>query len=515
MRRSRERAERMGLAMATVISALIPARALIALISLPIALFAVGAAAADPPPLKHLTIIAPSATGGGYDLTAQAMKRSLESTGIVDAVTVTRSPGAGGLLGLTELVTAHAGDGDVLLIGGMVMMAATTSNRAAISLLNATPLARLAAEYDVVAVPAESPYRTLDDLLDAMRASPGSIRWVGGSSGGTDELLVRGLARVARVDPLLMHYTALPGGGEIITHLLQGQVVAGVSGLIEMESMIQKGELRGLAVSSARRLAGVDIPTFDELGISGLSLTNWRGVFAAPGIQDEDRRKLAVAIDSMVHSDAWRSELARHHWENAYLSGARFTGFLGQQDLHARGGSLLESSASPQLLPRALARRFWWMLVAVFAAVTLPLALWIQHARGAKREIELRQALQEVSRDAERRTREMQGLLAGVSSHIEREFVRWGLSGAERGVASLMLKGLPLKQIATLRNTSGRTVRQQAQAIYRKAGLDGRCDLAAYFLEEFLAPIELRGALNDGALTALTARVPASANPMH
>src|SRR5256885_15983069 len=74
-------------------------------------------------------------------------------------------------------------------------------------------------------------------------------------------------------------------------------------------------------------------------------------------------------------------------------------------------------------------------------------------------------------------------------TQIEREFDRWGLTSAERSVAHLMLKGLRLKDIAGARNTSDRTVRQQAQAIYRKAGLDGRTDLAAYFLESVLGEI--------------------------
>ena len=109
--------------------------------------------ASDAEPLDQLTIIAPSAAGGGYDLTAQAMKRVLESEKIAHTVKITRSPGAGGLLGLAELIAAHSGDSRYLLIGGMVMMGATASNRAAISPLDATPIARLTGEYDVVAVP--------------------------------------------------------------------------------------------------------------------------------------------------------------------------------------------------------------------------------------------------------------------------------------------------------------------------------------------------------------------------
>jgi DNA-binding CsgD family transcriptional regulator len=77
-----------------------------------------------------------------------------------------------------------------------------------------------------------------------------------------------------------------------------------------------------------------------------------------------------------------------------------------------------------------------------------------------------------------------------MNAQVEREFGRWELTDAERSIAHLMLKGLRFKDIARARKTSDRTVRQQAQAIYRKAGLDGRTDLAAYFLDSVLGARE-------------------------
>lgn len=464
-------------------------------------------------PFEKLTIIAPSALGGGYDLTARAMKRVLEAEGIARSVEITRSPGAGGLLGLAQLIAAHSGDSRVLLIGGMVMVGATASNRAAISLLDATPISRLTGEYDVIVVPAASPYRTLDDLVEAMRVSPGAVRWVGGSAGGTDELLMNQLARAANVDPQLMHYTALPGGSEVVAQLLGGHFVAGISGIIELESLIQDGQLRALAISSPQRLPGVDIPTFEDLGIAGLSLMNWRGVFAAPGISKDDRSQLEAAILRMVRSPQWQAELAHHHWQDAHMAGAAFAEFIAARQGTARSGSPAGERIDPRLLPSATIRRFMWALVPALIAIVLMLALYFQSARSSRREVALRRALQEMSQAAERRTQEMQGMLAGASSHIEREFDRWGLTAAERGVAHLMLKGLRLKDIAAMRHTSGRTVRQQAQAIYRKARLEGRSDLAAYFLEEFLAPIELRGGPSNGGLVALAVHTPGVATP--
>ncbi len=83
---------------------------------------------------------------------------------------------------------------------------------------------------------------------------------------------------------------------------------------------------------------------------------------------------------------------------------------------------------------------------------------------------------------------EARGLLEGLGAAIDRQFARWCLSQAERDVGLLLIKGFSLKEIAVLRDTSERTVRQQAQAIYRKAGVGGRAELSAFFLEDLLLP---------------------------
>lgn len=83
---------------------------------------------------------------------------------------------------------------------------------------------------------------------------------------------------------------------------------------------------------------------------------------------------------------------------------------------------------------------------------------------------------------------ENQNHVAGLSEAIDRQFAQWDLSPAEAEVALLLLKGLQLKEVAEVRGVSERTVRDQARAVYRKAELANRSELAAFFLEDLLAP---------------------------
>lgn len=91
-------------------------------------------------------------------------------------------------------------------------------------------------------------------------------------------------------------------------------------------------------------------------------------------------------------------------------------------------------------------------------------------------------------RDAEQWRERAESLLRGLGELVEQQFRAWGLSPAEQEVGFLLLKGLSLKEIAAIRETTDRTVRQQASTLYAKAGLAGRAELSAFFLEDLLAP---------------------------
>lgn len=102
--------------------------------------------------------------------------------------------------------------------------------------------------------------------------------------------------------------------------------------------------------------------------------------------------------------------------------------------------------------------------------------------------VTLGQRLQQTSREADRWREQTKELLQGLGAAIDRQFDVWQLTAAERDVALLLLKGLSHKEVAAARSVGEATVRQQARGIYRKAGVEGRHDLAAFFLEDMLAP---------------------------
>ena len=288
--------------------------------------------ASKPYPTRQLSIMAPAAAGGGWDTTARAFQGASRSAKLDDGIEVFNVEGAGGTLGLSQLVSKGSGDPYQLMMTGLVMLGAIETNGSDVPLSRTTPIATLITESEGIVVPAKSKYRSFKDLVADFKADPGSIRWAGGSAGSTDQLLVGELARVLGADPKDTKYVAHSGGGEANAAILSGSVDAGVSGVSEFTDQVEAGKMRLLAVSAPvdTKIGGKKPPTIKDEGID-LELTNWRALVAPPGISDAERARITAWVKKVAATPDWKKNLERYDWTPFVKTGDELDDFVASE----------------------------------------------------------------------------------------------------------------------------------------------------------------------------------------
>ncbi|WP_404431133.1 tripartite tricarboxylate transporter substrate binding protein [Microbacterium lacus] len=280
-------------------------------------------------PRTKLTLVAPAAPGGGWDAFAREAQQAMRANGIAGGVQVVNVPGASGTIGLGQVV--EMGDRhDLMMVTGGVMLGGILLNDSAVTLDDTVPIARLADDFNVLVVPADSPFDTLQDFTAALAADPGGTAIAGGSLGGIDHLLAGLLAQAVGVDPREVNYIAYPGGGEVVTSILSSTAQAGLSGYNEFRDQIDSGNLKALAVSAHDPVDGIEVSTFREQGVE-VSMSNWRGYVAPPGISDDVRDELVAMVSELRDTEDWADTLDRNNWVDSFMVGEEFADFIASE----------------------------------------------------------------------------------------------------------------------------------------------------------------------------------------
>lgn len=277
---------------------------------------------------QSVKILIPANPGGGWDQTGRTLGKVMAENKLVAGVQYDNKGGAGGTIGLAQFVNASKGDPNALLIGGQAMVSAVELNSSAVKVQQATPLARLVAEYSVIVVPANSPYKTMADVIKDFKANPGSVSWGAGSAGSTEHLLIGQIAKAVGVEGTKINYIAFKGGGEAVPAIIGGHVKVGASGLGEFAEHIRSGKMRALAVSSPTKMD--NIPTLKEQGID-VVFGNWRGVWGAPGITPAQRDTLIKSVKATTETKEWKGMLEKMGWTPVVITGDEFGKFVDEE----------------------------------------------------------------------------------------------------------------------------------------------------------------------------------------
>jgi putative tricarboxylic transport membrane protein len=294
------------------------------------ALAAAGALPLDVLAAANIKIMIPANPGGGWDTTGRALGKALQEAGAASSVTFENKGGAAGAIGLAQFVNASKGDPNAMMVMGAVMLGGIITGKPPVTLTQATPIARLTSEYNVFVLPANSQFKTMKDVVEQMKKDPGSVKWGGGSRGATEHIAAAMIAREVGVDPAKINYVPFRGGGEATAAILGGNVTIGGSGYSEFAQYIESGKMKAIAVTSATRLKGIDVPTLKEQGIN-VEIGNWRGVYGAPGITPDQRKALTDMVLKALKTKSWAEAMEKNGWTPAVMSGKEFEEFVDRE----------------------------------------------------------------------------------------------------------------------------------------------------------------------------------------
>jgi putative tricarboxylic transport membrane protein len=275
----------------------------------------------------NLKMMIPANPGGGWDTTGRALGKALQDAGVATAVTYENKGGAAGAIGLAQFFNASKGDPNSIMVMGAVMLGGIIRNKPPVSVSQVTPIARLTTEYNVFVLPSNSPFKTMGEVVAQMKKDPGSVKWGGGSAGSTEHIAIAMIAREVGMDPTKINYVPFRGGGEATAAILGGNVTVGGSGYSEFQQYIEAGKMKAVAVTSAARQKGIDVPTLKEQGIN-VELGNWRGVYGAAGLTEPQKKALADMIVKATKTKAWAEALEKNQWTPALLVGKAFEDFV-------------------------------------------------------------------------------------------------------------------------------------------------------------------------------------------
>ncbi|MEJ2135856.1 MAG: tripartite tricarboxylate transporter substrate-binding protein [Desulfofustis sp.] len=258
--------------------------------------------------------IAPANPGGGWDFTCRQIGKVMYDIKAIDKpMQVTNMAGAGGGLAFNHVVAERNEDAELIVAAS----SATTTRLAQNAYAGMTAdqvrfVGSIGADPGVIVVGTKSPFNSLGDLVDAVKANPGEVAFAGGSAvGGFDHLKALMVLQRAGVDDITkVKYISFNAGGDALTQTIGGFTQAMTGDMSEVVGFLKSGDIRVLAVLTEERVPGFeDIPTAKEQGIDVVAV-NWRGLYIPKGVSDDTFKMWADRLQKVADSAEWKKIMA-------------------------------------------------------------------------------------------------------------------------------------------------------------------------------------------------------------
>nr|WP_228764663.1 tripartite tricarboxylate transporter substrate binding protein [Limnohabitans sp. Rim11] len=278
-------------------------------------------------PARPITLIVPWGAGGGTDATARIIGSLLEKD-LGQPVTVVNRTGGSGVVGHAAIASAQP-DGYTIGLAtveiGMMHWQGLTDLTSA----SYTPIGLVNADPAGVQVRADSPYKSVNELLAAIKANPGKFKASGTGQGGIWHLAIAGLLRDQKIDPAALPWVPSNGAAPGLQDMVAGGIEVAPVSLPEARSLIDAGKVKSLAIMNDKPSALYpNVPTLKAATGSDWTMAAWRGIVAPKGLPAPVRDKLAEAVRKVAASKEYNEFMASRGFGVIYAGPDDFAKFM-------------------------------------------------------------------------------------------------------------------------------------------------------------------------------------------
>lgn len=297
------------------------------------------AAIAQSFPTRPIELIVPFSPGGGSGITSETMKKIVSEENLSSQpITITYKPGASGQVGWTYLAT-RKGDGHSIATATASFSIGMVNGQMQVGIDDFTPIALMLVDTHLIAASTQSGFKTMQDVIDASKKNPGSVKAGGTGAAGTDSNVLKTLSKAAGIE---FNFIPFSSGGEVNAAILGGHVDVALGNPNELAGYIKQGKLVALASFSEERLAPLgDVPTMREVGYDVVSQSG-RGIVAPADIPDEARTYLIELMRKITQSPQWKAYADQNIMSVVFRGGDDFGEYLAGE--RARYAEMLKAN---------------------------------------------------------------------------------------------------------------------------------------------------------------------------
>lgn len=282
-------------------------------------------------PERAITLIIPWAAGGGTDASGRIIATLLEEK-LGQPITIVNRTGGGGIVGHQELKTQKP-DGYTIGVITTELSMYKSVGSAQLSYDDFTPIGLYNADPSAIFVRADSPYKTIDDLIAAIKKDPSAIKASGANFGGNNHIAWISLVQLLGAPADKVFWVPTDGATVSLQLLASNAIGVAISQFPEAKALVDAGEIRPLAyLGNERNSKQPDVPPISEAAGIEFAVSGWRGIGAPKGLPEDVQKKLASTLEEVVTSDQFKTFMDGRNFGVIWKGGADFEDYLKQRD---------------------------------------------------------------------------------------------------------------------------------------------------------------------------------------